>query len=260
MYTPSAILNTQRQLKKQTLDHWRDGNEVLRSACAEMILSIDDPAQCWQILANAMRAFVDCDRVDAGPCTRDATQYSPIAQADRRDIDVSYLVGLSLPNFNPSLQQLWRTQIPLVCNDLRQDSRLNPTLGQLLKTSGTRSFISLALAHEGSDLGLICLDHTESSQVWNLNQASQIQEFVTQKAAPILAASQQFDAHLHQLTPAERQVARLAANAQSYKMIARTLGKSFSTVDHQLRSIRRKLGVESHIELVRLLQIANLRD
>ena len=56
-----------------------------------------------------------------------------------------------------------------------------------------------------------------------------------------------------QLTPAERRVAELAATGMSYKEIARRLDRSFSTIDHQLRSVRRKLGARSAGRLVRKL-------
>jgi len=58
---------------------------------------------------------------------------------------------------------------------------------------------------------------------------------------------------LSSLTPAERRVARLAATGMSYKEIARHLQRSFSTIDHQMRSIRAKLGVASTGRLVRML-------
>ena len=58
---------------------------------------------------------------------------------------------------------------------------------------------------------------------------------------------------LAELTPAERKVADLVATGMSYKEIARHLNRSFSTVDHQLRSVRTKLGVRSTSRLVRLL-------
>jgi len=58
---------------------------------------------------------------------------------------------------------------------------------------------------------------------------------------------------LAELTPAERKVAHLVATGMSYKEIARHLNRSFSTVDHQLRSVRTKLGVRSTSRLVRLL-------
>ena len=55
------------------------------------------------------------------------------------------------------------------------------------------------------------------------------------------------------LTSAERRVAQLVAQGLSYKEIARRLDRSLSTVDHQLRSIRTKLGVRSTSRLVHLL-------
>ena len=55
------------------------------------------------------------------------------------------------------------------------------------------------------------------------------------------------------LTPAERGVAKLVAEGLSYKEVARKLGRSFSTVDHQLRSIRAKLGARSTARLNVLL-------
>jgi DNA-binding CsgD family transcriptional regulator len=55
------------------------------------------------------------------------------------------------------------------------------------------------------------------------------------------------------LTPAEWKVARLVAMGLSYKEVAREVDRSLSTVDHQLRSIRDKLGVRSTRRLVRLL-------
>lgn len=55
------------------------------------------------------------------------------------------------------------------------------------------------------------------------------------------------------LTPAERGVARLVAEGLSYKEVARKLERSFSTVDHQLRGIRAKLGASSTARLNVLL-------
>ena len=49
------------------------------------------------------------------------------------------------------------------------------------------------------------------------------------------------------------EVARLVATGLSYKEVARRLDRSFSTVDHQLRSIRDKLGARSTARLVHLL-------
>lgn len=55
------------------------------------------------------------------------------------------------------------------------------------------------------------------------------------------------------LTPAEFKVAQLVAMGLSYKEVARQIDRSLSTVDHQLRSIRDKLGVRSTARLVHVL-------
>jgi len=55
------------------------------------------------------------------------------------------------------------------------------------------------------------------------------------------------------LTPAEFKVAQLVAMGLSYKEVARRIERSLSTVDHQLRSIRDKLGVRSTARLVHVL-------
>jgi len=55
------------------------------------------------------------------------------------------------------------------------------------------------------------------------------------------------------LTPAELKVARLVARGLSYKEVARQLDRSLSTVNHQLRRIREKLGARSTAGLVRLI-------
>ena len=55
------------------------------------------------------------------------------------------------------------------------------------------------------------------------------------------------------LTPAELKVAQLVAMGLSYKEVARQIDRSLSTVDHQLRSIRDKLGVRSTARLVHML-------
>ena len=59
--------------------------------------------------------------------------------------------------------------------------------------------------------------------------------------------------HQEQLTAAEIRVARLAARGFGYKEIARRLDRSVHTVDHQLRSIRHKLGMTTHAKLVQFL-------
>jgi DNA-binding CsgD family transcriptional regulator len=261
----ATILKTQQRLKNQTLDNWRGHNSFLRSVCAEMILSVGQVTECWQLLSEALRVELDCDRVDAGPCNRFALEYAPIAQANRQDTLIHNVLGLSLPNRNASVQQLWYQASPLVSDDIDCDARLETQFRAMLKTSGTQSFVSFAIQLKGIDVGLICLDQIESARHWSSSPIAKAHDFVTQVAAPILEAAASTNKlnsqiSLNVLSPRELEVALLAGQANSYKLIARKLGKSFSTVDHQLRSIRVKLGVKSHSELVRFMQSANIRD
>lgn len=55
------------------------------------------------------------------------------------------------------------------------------------------------------------------------------------------------------LAPAEREVARLAADGLSNEEIARARGTAARTIANQLASIYRKLGVGSRVELIALL-------
>jgi DNA-binding CsgD family transcriptional regulator len=267
--TATIVLKKQQDLKNQTLDRWHGFSPSLRAACAEMILTIAQPKHCWQVLSEVLRTELDCDRVDAGPCNRYDLDYSPIAQANRPNILVPNVLGFSLPNQSREVQQLWYQTSPLISDAIENDSRFQPQLVSMLKSSGTKSLISFSIQQKGFDVGLVCLDQIESLRPWRSIGTANAYQFVTSIAAPILAASAAVTqacarapsiVPMHLLSPRELEVAILASKAMSYKLIARKLGKSFSTVDHQLRSIRHKLGVKNQPELVRFLQSANVRD
>jgi DNA-binding CsgD family transcriptional regulator len=233
----------------------------LRGASAEMILSLHDPAHCWQVLADTLRDYVDCDRVDAGACDRTSLSYAPSAQASRPTLAVVNVVGLSLPNQSPGVQWLWNSATPLVSSNVSRDTRLDTELAALLLASGTRAMASISLRYQGRDLGVVCIDKIAQETRWNEQRLANAIEFLEQTVSPIIAAlSVALPVALEPLSMAERRVAQEVVTGASYKTIARNLGKSFSTIDHQLRSIRRKLGATNHADLVGKLRIANLRD
>ena len=60
-----------------------------------------------------------------------------------------------------------------------------------------------------------------------------------------------------QLTAAEREIARAVFEGASNEAIARSRGVGIKTVDKQLESIYRKLGVTSRVELVLALREAS---
>ncbi len=250
-------LSTQQRLKTQLLDTtWKSLDATLRGVCAEMILNIHNEQACWDVLAQALRCYADCDRVDAGRCTRSDAHYSPCVQAARADVPMPNVVGLQLPNQTAGVQWLWHNAQPLVTSDLHADSRLDRPLVALLRASGTQALVSLAVQHAGTGVGVVCLDHVTSARQWRVDRVARLFDFVQQAAAPVLAAAQALKtAHSHpaSLSPAEARVAAIAATGAGYKVIARRLNKSASTVDHQLRSIRRKLQAQSHAHLVLVL-------
>jgi DNA-binding CsgD family transcriptional regulator len=121
----------------------------------------------------------------------------------------------------------------------------------------------MAIRCKGVSIGLVCLDQIQKKHAWNLHKITQMQHFIHTKEAPILAVAGELvisgNEVLKLLSPAELRVAQLAATGASYKSIARQLNKSFSTVDHQLRSVGAKLNVQSHPQLVGALRLANIR-
>ncbi len=58
------------------------------------------------------------------------------------------------------------------------------------------------------------------------------------------------EADIPELTPAERDVARLAAAGWSNAEIARERGSSERTIANQLATVYRKLGIGSRVELI----------
>ena len=115
-----------------------------------------------------------------------------------------------------------------------------------------------SVEHYDNTLGLICLDHTEESHVWQPDELALIDDFCQDFLAPILAYSLRLSKRLPQvrnanaLTSAELEAVRLATEGLTYSEIAATLNKSVRTVDNQLRRAREKLGARNQIDLVRL--------
>ena len=65
---------------------------------------------------------------------------------------------------------------------------------------------------------------------------------------------------LHTLTATEKAVAMAAGAGHSARSIAGTRGTSVRTVEHQIATIFRKLGVRCRAELYELLHVAGFAD
>ena len=143
------------------------------------------------------------------------------------------------------------------------------TRAELLRM-GTRVKMAAPIMDRTRPLGLMCVDWMDACEPARDERWARFEEIAAVVLGPVMSAAQRVASGaqrdvgrpvhggdaidlLESLTPAERTVARLAVDGLSYKEIARRLNRSFSTVDHQLRSARSKLGVSSTARLVNLM-------
>lgn len=244
-----------------------------RDLAAHMLLHIDDLTDCWSIAANWLRAELGCHRVDTGFGVQGAVEYHPgFAEAKSEDHDVPSFAGAAVDNRDAMMQAMWREDRPLVYADIKQDNRVSARMRQRMSGARTRSKFAWALRTPQGGYGLICADWTEHLAPVQSGLYDCFEQTVADVLSPIIHVAQGFSAAvtsrsaagtlqgvaLARLTPSETEVARLVAKGLSYKEIARVRGRSFSTIDHQLRSIRDKTGANSTAALIHLLSRSNL--
>ncbi len=232
-----------------------------------MLLRLDDLTTCWSLATNWLRLELSCHRVDAGFGTPYSKKYFPsFAEAKDENYAVPTLGGSAVDNDDPVMQAMWLSPRPVVFADMKQDRRLQMRLRQRLSKARTKTKIGGALRAGGRTYGLICADWTEHFAPSDSNIYDRFEQTVTDVLDPIIAVSkaiaerdQAIDADDVQtvgavtLTRSEIEVAKLVSKGLSYKQIALIRGRSFSTIDHQLRSIRQKIGAPSTSALVSLL-------
>jgi DNA-binding CsgD family transcriptional regulator len=275
------VFSAQRRLRAQLLDSPVIRYTRARDLAAHMLLSLDDLPTCWSIATNWLRAELGCHRVDTGFGAQPSRDYFPgFAQAKNADYDVPSFGGTAVDNRDDAMQAMWLKPRPLIFADIKQDSRINMRLRQRLAGARTKSKFAGALRTGNRSYGLICADWTEHY----VPQESALYDCFEQTAVdvlgPIIAVAKAIHdrdqairhgrpeegavaitpdgVSLITLTVSEIEVARLVANGMSYKEIASSRGRSFSTIDHQLRSIRQKTGASSTSALISLLAKAGL--
>lgn len=245
-----------------------------------MLLHLDDLTGCWSIAANWLRAELGCHRVDTGFGDQAAADYFPgFAEAKSTDYDVPSFAGRPVDNRDAMMQAMWRDDRPLVYADIKHDSRVSIRMRQRMSGAETKSKLAWALRTPQGSYGLICADWTEHLVPVQSGLYDCFEQTVADVLSPIILVAKGISgqvsadagmglqwhlgrarvpesasaAALAGLTPSETEVARLVAKGLSYKEIARIRGRSFSTIDHQLRSIREKTGATSTAALIHLL-------
>jgi DNA-binding CsgD family transcriptional regulator len=262
------LLELQRELRGRLLDRRQIAWRPARDLAAHMLLHLDDAECCLQLSVQWLRDAFDADRVDAGFGSPRDVIYRPQAEALRSTRSVPSMVGARIDAADGGVQGVWASRRIVVFRDIAQERRMGERLRASLLGSGARSILATALRDRGAPVGLTCADWMERRVDMSDTRCARLQELSDDVLGPIISAARHLAeeaadagpapsgkawAALRDLTPAERRVARLAATGMSYKEIARQLNRSFSTVDHQLRSVRRKLGVRSTGRLVRIL-------
>lgn len=272
------VYDAQIRLRSELLDKPNINQNGARDLAAHMLLHLDDLPECWNIATNWLRYELGCQRVDTGFGQAYDLIYIPgYSEAKNPDYDVPSFSGEKLQNRDPFMQLLWSKSRPLAFADIKQDRRTTSGLRQLLSSVQTKSKFASALRTSEGEYGLICADWTEHFAPNNSDLFDCFEQTVSDVLSPIIAVAKKIadsqsaspassdeevitsDAEdvnsgaLVGLTSSEIEVARLVAQGFSYKEIARIRERSLSTIDHQLRSIRRKMGVTSTANLVSLL-------
>lgn len=241
-----------------------------------MLLFVDDARRCSTIAVEWIRGNLDCSRVDTGLGASCSATYLPgYAEARDPDAEVPTYAGTRVDNTADAMQLMWKTERPIVFRDVAADGRFNARLHDMLVNAGTTSKMAAPVGHRGRSIGLICANWVGRPIPNSSALHEHFESVVGDVLGPVLLASHELAAMrsaasrgepeagdfaadgevrgLVQLTPAELKVAWLAASGLPYKVIADRLNKSFSTVDHQLRSIRQKLRVRTYAELAAVL-------
>jgi len=245
-----------------------------RDLAAHMLLHLDDLTQCWSVATTWLRAELRCHRVDTGFGDQRADSYCPgFSEAKAPDIDVPSFAGSPVDNRDAMMQAMWVSDRPLVYADIKQDRRVSLRMRQRMAGAATRSKFAWALRSGAGSYGLICADWTEHEAPSDSNLLDCFEQTVADVLSPVIHVARSLQDQtagaenaapdlpamvLARLTPSEADVARLVARGLSYKEIARLRGRSFSTIDHQLRSIREKTGAGSTAALVHLLSRLSL--
>lgn len=253
----------QRRLRTQLFEgagalRWRPAREL----AAQLLLYLDSPADCWRLTAEWLRDTLDADRVDAGFGGTAGQDYVVITESQRPALGLPTMLGRRIAADELGLRSLWASSGVQMLPCIREQPVLSAPLRHALLAQGTAS--KLAMTVRGRrPIGMICADWQHDAPRWHPDTFNEMRALTQHVVAPVLesalalalAAPSVSDAPplLARLTPAERNVARLVAMGLSYKEVARRLDRSLATIDHQLRSIRTKLGVSSTARLVRLL-------
>lgn len=259
------LLNTQREWRARLFEgngalSWHPGREI----AAQLLLYLDQPNTCWDLTTRWLRNVLDADRVDGGwggyQGPAGAIDYVPVAEHQRPSLGLPSARGLRFSAGSAAIRSVWHSDGLQVTPSVRRSQTMDHGVCEQLLALGTQAKLALPLWCDGKPVGILCADWRHEAPVWQADQCEALVAFTRQALGPLLGSVGTPEEHTPPvrrptpLTAAERQVARLIVEGLSYKEIAWQLQRSLSTVDHHLRSMRSKCGVQSTARLARWLR------
>lgn len=252
------LAEPQTRLRDRLLDRHNIQRRECRDLAARLLLYIDDTRTMFDVCLEWLNECLEADRADVGLLVKGKSYYSPSSQHFQPlHSEMPSVLGASFPISDSMITTVLLASAPLVLNDIRLDLRMHPAMREQLLAFGVHHKLSVALRAGSSTIGLLCLDRGRDAPPWGDAARDLLQTVAHDLLQPIFCEligndclrldgdAQDRPAPERALTQAEKRVARLVLEGCSYKEIARQLGRSKSTVDHQLRSLRSKLGVHS---------------
>jgi DNA-binding CsgD family transcriptional regulator len=260
-----AMDGAQRSLRDSLL---RQGGLVradLRDLAAHLLLYLDEPAELLTVVLDWLTVRLNADRADAGLINFGSHGYKPAKECIRPEFAaMPSVIGTKFDLADPTLELSMASPVPLVFDDVETDRRVSLLMRSQLGNAGVRRKMTMALRPLGRTVGLVCVDRGLGAPSWSPTAVETFEAVVEQILNPILrpiTESSEIALPVTNLAPqvvaltsAEKRVAQLVLSGCSYKEIANRLGRAPSTIDHQLRGLREKLGVHSTPKLITALQ------
>ncbi len=264
IYTYQRTLRHSMLDRKGTIEH-----APARALASHLLLYLDDMEACWSIGTEWLRISLEAERVDGGYAIPSDPAYYPGQGESLSDIEeIPSLRGIAVDNADSGVRLLWKSMKPVVFASVSEERGFGAKLRSDLVNAGITTKMATALRSRTGPFALLCADRVKRGpRDWSVDQYETFRSVSEEVLRPVLGAALELRRNAkdpaailrEQLSDAELRVAQLTALGLSYKQIARELDRSFHTIDHQLRSIRIKLGIESHAKLARYLS-HQLRD
>lgn len=235
---------------------------MLRSPAAELweatekvLAAGPNPYDILREGASALRVMLGADRADVGIVASTTAGYEPTF-VDIRSADYA-LPEFHVPASDAFLAHVLASPVAVGIVDVEASLAPGPSR-QFLLEHRTRSLVIRRIDRGDGRCGLVCLDWVDPASLYRDDGSELIDLFVSRVLSRVLgmalAQPRRWNGSaLARLSASERDVAVLAAEGLSYDQIARRLGKSAHTVDHQLLRARRALGARNTAHLVELI-------